>query len=44
MDIPADADFLLAIGNGLGEFADGSLEASKAVAEFLGEALSLLDW
>ncbi len=44
LDIPADADFLLAIGNGLGEFADGSLEASKAVAEFLGEALSLLDW
>lgn len=44
LDIPADADFLLAIGNGLGDLAGGGLEASKAVAEFLGEALSLLDW
>lgn len=44
IDLPCDADFLSAIGNGLGELASSGVDASKVVAEFLGEALSLLDW
>lgn len=44
LEIPGDLDFLTAIGNGLGEFASNGVEVAKPVVEFLGEALSLLDW
>lgn len=44
LDFPCDANFLTAIGSGLGDLASSGADASKVVAEFLGEALSLLDW
>lgn len=44
LDIPGDLDFLSAIGSGLGELASSGADAAKPVVEFLGEALSLLDW
>ncbi len=42
--LPGDADFLIAIGNGLGDLASSGVDVAKPVLEFLGEALSLLDW
>lgn len=44
LDVPCDADFLSAIGSGLGELASSGAEVAKPIVEFLGEALSLLDW
>ncbi|PAW76123.1 MAG: hypothetical protein B9S33_21145 [Pedosphaera sp. Tous-C6FEB] len=44
VDVPCDCDFLVVIGSGLGELTSGGVDATKAVAEFLGDALSLLDW
>lgn len=44
VDIPCDADLFVAIGNSLGDLASHGVDASHAVVEFLGEALSLLDW
>ncbi|MEQ2005941.1 MAG: zf-TFIIB domain-containing protein [Limisphaerales bacterium] len=43
-DFPCDADFFSIIGNGLGELASSGVDVAKPVVEFLGEALSLLDW
>jgi uncharacterized protein len=44
LDVPFDLDFLSAVGNGLGDLASSGVEVAKPVVEFLGEALSLLDW
>jgi Zn-finger nucleic acid-binding protein len=44
LDFPCDADFFSVVGNGLGELASSGVDAAKPVVEFLGEALSLLDW
>lgn len=44
LDFPCDADFFSVVGNGLGELASNAADAVPAVLEFLGEALSLLDW
>jgi hypothetical protein len=41
---PCDAEFFSVVGNGLGELASSGVDAAKPVVEFLGEALSLLDW
>jgi len=38
------ADFFSVVGNGLGELASTGVDVAKPVVEFLGEALSLLDW
>lgn len=44
IDFPCDADFFSVVGNGLGELASSGVDVAKPVVEFLGEALSLLDW
>lgn len=44
IDFPCDANFFSAVGNGLGDLASGGVDAAKLVVEFLGEALSCLDW
>lgn len=44
IDFPCDIDFLTPLGESLGELASSGVDALPAVAEFLGEALSLLDW
>ena len=44
LDVPCDADLISAIGNGLAELASSGVDVAKPVVEFLGEALSLLDW
>jgi hypothetical protein len=44
LDVPCDGDLIQLIGHGLGELASGGVEVSKPILEFLGDALSLLDW
>ena len=45
MDVlPVDLEFLSPLGGVLGEMASSGVEVAKPVLEFVGEALSSLDW
>ncbi len=42
--VPIDLDFLAPLGSVLGDLATSGVDVAKPVFEFLGEALSSLDW